>query len=78
MRCEAVLAQGTRLGPDTALVFSITGLVFALPAALLPVRWPRQHAHELFSSRHERWEERATAYFGQLEEDLRTMEERAA
>ena len=36
MRCEAVLAQGTRLGPDTALVFSITGLVFALPAALLP------------------------------------------
>jgi paraquat-inducible protein A len=36
VRCEAVLAQGTRLGPDTALVFSITGLVFALPAALLP------------------------------------------
>jgi paraquat-inducible protein A len=36
VRCEAVLAQGTRLGPDTALVFSLTGLVFALPAALLP------------------------------------------
>jgi paraquat-inducible protein A len=36
VRCEAVLAKGTRLGPDTALVFSITGLVFALPAALLP------------------------------------------
>jgi paraquat-inducible protein A len=36
VRCEAVLAQGTRLGPDTALVFSITGLVFALPAAVLP------------------------------------------
>jgi paraquat-inducible protein A len=36
VRCEAVLAQGTRLGPDTALVFSITGLIFALPAALLP------------------------------------------
>ena len=36
MRCEAVLAQGTRLGPDTALVFSITGLLFAAPAALLP------------------------------------------
>jgi len=36
VRCEAVLAQGTRLGPDTALVFSITGLIFSLPAALLP------------------------------------------
>jgi paraquat-inducible protein A len=36
VRCEAVLAQGARLGPDTALVFSITGLIFALPAALLP------------------------------------------
>lgn len=36
VRCEAVSAKGTRLGPDTALVFSITGLVFALPAALLP------------------------------------------
>jgi paraquat-inducible protein A len=36
VRCEAVLAKGTRLGPDTALVFSITGLIFALPAALLP------------------------------------------
>ena len=36
VRCGAVLAQGTRLGPDTALAFSITGLIFALPAALLP------------------------------------------
>jgi paraquat-inducible protein A len=36
VRCEAMLAQGTRLGPDTALVFSLTGLLFAVPAALLP------------------------------------------
>ena len=36
VRCAAVLAQGARLGPDTALVFSITGLLFAVPAALLP------------------------------------------
>jgi paraquat-inducible protein A len=36
VRCEAVLAKGSRLGPDTALVFSITGLLFAVPAALLP------------------------------------------
>jgi paraquat-inducible protein A len=36
VRCEGVLAQGTRLGPDTALVFSITGLLLAAPAALLP------------------------------------------
>jgi paraquat-inducible protein A len=36
VRCDAVLAQGARLGPDTALVFSVTGLLFAVPAALLP------------------------------------------
>jgi paraquat-inducible protein A len=36
VRCEEVLEKGTLLGPDTALVFSITGLIFALPAALLP------------------------------------------
>jgi paraquat-inducible protein A len=36
VRCDAVLAQGARLGPDAALAFSITGLIFALPAALLP------------------------------------------
>jgi paraquat-inducible protein A len=36
VRCDAVLAKGTRLGPDTALVFSITGLILALPATLLP------------------------------------------
>jgi paraquat-inducible protein A len=35
MRCGTVLAQRSRLGPDTALVFSITGLVLAPPAALL-------------------------------------------
>ena len=35
MRCDAVLAQGSRLGQDAALVFSITGLIFALPATLL-------------------------------------------
>jgi paraquat-inducible protein A len=35
VRCGTVLAQRSRLGPDTALVFSITGLVLALPAAFL-------------------------------------------
>jgi paraquat-inducible protein A len=30
------MAQGARLGPDSALVFSLTGLVLAVPAALLP------------------------------------------
>jgi paraquat-inducible protein A len=32
-----VLAQGARLGPDAALVFSVTGLILAVPAALLPL-----------------------------------------
>ena len=34
-RCDAVLARRTRLGPDATLVFSITGLVLAVPASLL-------------------------------------------
>ena len=49
-----------------------------LPAELLPVGWPRQRAHELFHGRHERWRERATEYFAQLEDNLGAMEERAA
>ena len=36
VRCETLLAQGTRLSPDAGLVFSLTGLILALPAALLP------------------------------------------
>src|ERR1022692_601753 len=36
VRCDAVLAQGSRLGPDSALVFSLTGLILALPAMTLP------------------------------------------
>ena len=36
VRCGAVLAQGTRFGPDTVLVFSLTGLVLAVPAVVLP------------------------------------------
>jgi paraquat-inducible protein A len=36
VRCEAILAQGPWLGPDAALVFSITGLLLALPAVVLP------------------------------------------
>lgn len=36
MRCASILLRGVRTGPDTALVFSLTGLVLALPAALLP------------------------------------------
>jgi paraquat-inducible protein A len=36
VRCDAVLAKGSRFGPDTALAFSVTGLVLAIPAILLP------------------------------------------
>ncbi|MFZ1056609.1 MAG: paraquat-inducible protein A [Opitutaceae bacterium] len=35
VRCDTIIAQRSRLGPDAALVFSITGLILAPPAALL-------------------------------------------
>lgn len=35
-RCDTIMATEGRFGPDAALVFSITGLILALPAALLP------------------------------------------
>jgi phenylacetic acid degradation operon negative regulatory protein len=38
-----------------------------LPPELLPARWPRRRAHDLFVDRHGRWQEPARAYFDQLE-----------
>lgn len=35
-RCDCLLEQGSRMGPHAALVFSVTGIALALPAALLP------------------------------------------
>jgi phenylacetic acid degradation operon negative regulatory protein len=49
-----------------------------LPAELLPGRWPRQAAHELFAARHERWGARAAGYLAELEGELETVEKRAA
>jgi len=36
VRCEAVLAKGSRFGPDSALAFSLAGVAFLIPATLLP------------------------------------------
>jgi phenylacetic acid degradation operon negative regulatory protein len=38
-----------------------------LPESLLPARWPRQRAHDLFAERHARWHEAAQEYFAGLE-----------
>jgi paraquat-inducible protein A len=36
VRCGTVLASRSRLGPDVAIAFTVTGLILALPAMLLP------------------------------------------
>jgi phenylacetic acid degradation operon negative regulatory protein len=49
-----------------------------LPKELLPSRWPRERAHELFVNRHERWRATALDYFAQLEDGFELAERRAA
>ncbi len=46
VRCDTELAQGSRLGADAALAFTITGLMLALPAALLPFITAGKLGHE--------------------------------
>jgi paraquat-inducible protein A len=36
VRCDTVLAHSSRLGPDAGLALTVTGLLLAPPAALLP------------------------------------------
>lgn len=36
LRCDTVLARRSRFGRDAALVFTLTGLILAVPALLLP------------------------------------------
>jgi len=38
-----------------------------LPAGMLPARWPRKRAHDLFGERHAQWHSAAQEYFGALE-----------
>jgi phenylacetic acid degradation operon negative regulatory protein len=38
-----------------------------LPAVMLPARWPRQRAHDLFQQRHGLWHAAAQKHFGALE-----------
>ncbi len=60
VRCNAVLARGAGVGPDLALVFSLTGLAFALPAALLPFvsagKWGAERVSLLFTGVRSLWD----------------------
>jgi phenylacetic acid degradation operon negative regulatory protein len=38
-----------------------------LPQEMLPSRWPRTRAHEVFASRHDEWQSAAEEYFSSLE-----------
>jgi phenylacetic acid degradation operon negative regulatory protein len=38
-----------------------------LPAEVLPARWPRERAHEVFAERHSEWHRPAQRYFAELE-----------
>jgi phenylacetic acid degradation operon negative regulatory protein len=49
-----------------------------LPPELLPSRWPRGRAHDLFADRHSRWEDDAHAYFEALESGLSSQPTAAA
>lgn len=40
-----------------------------LPKGLLPARWPKDRAHELFHAQHARWREPAVAHFEALNAD---------
>jgi phenylacetic acid degradation operon negative regulatory protein len=73
------LAEFTRLRPRSAqaMFAAQTAMVHAwrkfpfldpdLPRRLLPQRWPRERAHDLFHDRHQRWHEQAQVYFDGLE-----------
>jgi phenylacetic acid degradation operon negative regulatory protein len=41
-----------------------------LPPGLLPARWPRSRAHDLFADRHDRWQARAKDHFEVLQTSL--------
>ena len=61
VRCDTVLAKRPRLGSDSALAFTLTGLVLALPAALLPFvtagKLGQEHTGRLFTSVRGLWDQ---------------------
>lgn len=45
-----------------------------LPETMLPARWPRSRAHDLFHARHAEWRVTAEAYFASLEGLVRSAD----
>lgn len=59
-RCDTVLARGARFGRESALVFTVTGLILAVPALTLPFisagKFGQERGSHLFTSVESLWE----------------------
>ena len=79
--CQSVGVGRTVLIVDDHAGFRSAARAFLdpdLPQEMLPERWPRTRAHQVFVERHAEWQGPAQAYFGSLERLVGAPADRAA